>query len=546
MLRKPFPFRLRALCASGALLLIPALLRAQQAPPHVPHDEVSTAPPTGQLQGLTDAIRQLQAQVQVLSAQVGALREEQQSSQQEVRELRRELSLARAQLAALPARPEVSGSYSYAHGEPDVGPPPAGNDAAATEQGATLEKRIEALEENQQLLEGKVGEQYQDKVESGSKYRLRLSGLLLANLFINRGRVDNLDYPEIATGPQFLGSNGAFAGSLRQSLFHLQAFGPDVAGARTSAEVSFDFAGGFPNAPNGTTLGLMRLRTGLVRLDWKDTSLIAGQDSLFFAPLSPSSLASVAVPPLSYAGNLWAWTPQVRVEHRFHATEKSTFTVQGGILDSLSADLPNTQYDRSASWGEQSGFPAVATRVAWSHPALGGEFILGLGGYYGRQDWGFDRKVDSWAGTVDLILPLGKYLDFTGAFYRGRAMGGYGGGIGQVVLFSGSFVSPATALHALDSLGGWAQLKYKPAPKFEVNGAFGQDNPYASQLAMFSGNASYFATLLARNQSWFVNFIHKPRSDVLLSLEYRRLLTTPAASAANPANQVSLSVGYLF
>ena len=48
------------------------------------------------------------------------------------------------------------------------------------------------------MMEGKINDQYQTKVESGSKYRLRLSGLVLLNLFENRGTVDNLDFPELA------------------------------------------------------------------------------------------------------------------------------------------------------------------------------------------------------------------------------------------------------------------------------------------------------------------------------------------------------------
>ena len=41
-------------------------------------------------------------------------------------------------------------------------------------------------------------EQRQTKVESGSKFRLKLSGLALFNAFDDSGRVDNLDVPSIA------------------------------------------------------------------------------------------------------------------------------------------------------------------------------------------------------------------------------------------------------------------------------------------------------------------------------------------------------------
>jgi len=66
---------------------------------------------------------------------------------------------------------------------------------------------------------------------------------------------------------------------------------------------------------------------------------IAGQDNAFISPLSPTSFASLAVPTFGYAGNLWGWIPQVRVEHRFDISDGHNVTVQGGILDNLVASL---------------------------------------------------------------------------------------------------------------------------------------------------------------------------------------------------------------
>src|SRR4029077_9292163 len=176
--------------------------------------------------------------------------------------------------------------------------------------------RISRLEEDQQLAENKLRDQYQTKVESSSKYKLRLSGIVLFNAFTNRGFVNNQDFPSLALEREDDDPKGTFGASLRQSQIGIQAFGPEIAGAHTSADVNFDFAGGFAYTPNGVSAGIVRLRTGTVRMDWKNTSLIAGQDYLFFAPLAPTSLATLATPALSYSGDLWAWVPQVRVEHR--------------------------------------------------------------------------------------------------------------------------------------------------------------------------------------------------------------------------------------
>jgi hypothetical protein len=367
-------------------------------------------------------------------------------------------------------------------------------------------------------------------------------------LFENRGTVDNLDFPEVAESQQANEPNaspGQFGGSLRQSQIRLQAYGPDVAGARTSADVNLDFAGGFPTAPNGAWMGLIRMRTAVVRLDWSNTSLVVGQDRLFFAPLAPTSLATLAIPALSYAGNLWAWTPQVRIEHRIPLSEASSLSIQGGILDSVTGDTPQEYYDRYPSWGEQSGQPAYAVRISWSHRMFGQDFTVGAGGFYGRQNWGFQHNVDGWAGTTDLTLPLGKRWEFTGEFYRGRSVAGLGGGIGQSVLLNGPFGSPATTFRGLDSMGGWTQLKFKIKPNFEINGAFGVDNPFAGELRQFNATTIYPGAY-TRNLSPLVNFIYQIRSDILFSTEYRYLDSSVLDSGAFSAHQVALSLGYIF
>jgi hypothetical protein len=290
----------------------------------------------------------------------------------------------------------------------------------------------------------------------------------------------------------------------------------------------------------------MRLRTGTVRFDWPKTSLVAGQDSLFFAPLRPTSIATMAIPALAYSGNLWSWTPQIRVEHKFAVSESASVLVQGGILDSLSGEIPPSEYYRYPSWGESSGQPAYAARVAWTKGIHGQNLTLGAGGYYGRQSWGFGRTVDGWAGTIDVTVPLGRLFEFTSEFYRGRAIGGLGGGIGQSVIWNGSLVNPATQVYGLNSVGGWAQLKYKATSKLQFNGAFGQDNPYAPELREYGGNTTFYPVPLSKNQSGFVNFIYQARSDLVFSLEYRRLKTFTLDSTANSANLVNLSVGYIF
>jgi hypothetical protein len=511
------------------------------------------------IKALVASVNRLQSQVEILNSQMSELRNAQQDALRGAEQLRTELNKTREELEAKtsstpalyearPASSQVSPTsvpYSSSLSSASASSPGQAQSPDDSSHG-DLQQRVSKLEEDQGLMNDKIVEQSQTKVESGSKYRVRLSGLVLLNTAVTRGSVDNLDVPQIAVPPEAPGVAGSFSGSLRQSQIGIETFGPDIAGARTSANVKFDFAGGFPSVPNGAAFGVVRLRTGTVRLDWANTSIVAGQDAIFFAPLTPTTLSSLAIPALSYTGNLWSWTPQVRIEHRFALSENSGIRVQAGILDSLTGDIPPFQSYRYPSVGEESGQPAYATHVGYSRRIFGRDLNVGIGGYYGRENWGFGRAVDGWAGVTDVSVPLGEFLDFSAEFYRGRAVGGLGGGVGQSILLSGPVFNANTAIYGLDSTGGWLQLKFKPKPNFEVNFAYGEDLPFAGELKRFPATALYYGYSISRNQSPFVNFIYRVRSDALFSVEYKRLQTNPLNGNAYIANQVIMSLGYAF
>lgn len=530
----------RTFCACSLMpsffLLSANTVGAQQTAPVV-------SPP--QTEAVTASIRELQEQVRELRRAVDQIRSESARYHAETMQLRRELQAARAQLDSSFVETQPTATGQHAASLVSSLPAESGRAQQQTQAGP-IEDRVARLEEDVQLQAGKIDEQYQTKVESASKYRVRLSGLALLNLFIDRGTVNNQDVPSIALAPSPLDSKGSFGGTLRQSEIGLEVFGPHLAGARTTGDLQFDLGGGFPDLSNGVTFGLFRLRTGTMRLDWSHTSVIAGQDNVFFSPLSPTSFASLIVPAFNYAGNLWAWVPQVRVEHRFDLSSDSHVTWQGGILDNLTGETPPFQAQRVPQAGERSGQPGYGMRVAWTHPAFGQPLTFGLGGYYSRQDWSLGRHVDGWAGTADWEVPLGRWFGLSGEFYIGDAMGGLGGGIGQSVVISGPFADPTTEVRSVDSIGGWSQLKFKPTSRWEFNGAFGLDTARAEDLRAFLVTQPTYYSLPARNRSSFLNFIYRPYSNLLFSAEYRHLRTFQLNGSGPTADQVNLMMGILF
>jgi hypothetical protein len=459
-----------------------------------------------------DTLRQLRAEVARLASSLEATRDELKSCRDEIHQLRGELQNSNAALAAQIGQADTAHSLADIH-------------------------------EEQALTESRVGQLYQTKVESGSKYRVRLSGLVLFNTFYNRGTVDTISVPNLAqaTPPGQVGGN--VGATFRQTLFTLQAFGPEVGGARTSGEVQFDFYGGFSRTLDGYVLGLARLRTANIELDWKNWSLRLAQDKPFFAPLTPTTLAALGTPEFAYSGNLWTWTPQIVAHRNLQVSEKAKAHLQFGMLDPLDGELPQNMFLRMPEAGELSRMPGFAARQSWDFPIGGQSATIGAGGYFARQDYGFGRVVDAWAATLDWNLPFGERWALSGELHRGLGLGGMWGGIGTSAVYTGPDDAPASNVVGVNTVGGWTQLKFKPALKWEMNGAFGEESPFAADLLQ-TGNPGYLPVL--RNWTTMVNVIDRPKSNLMLSLEYRHLNTVMFGGQTHTAEHINVGVGVAF
>ena len=533
-----------AVFSATVLILGAGLLVAQEQPP-------AGSPPSHD-DGTLNAVHDLQEQVRQLRALVDDMRSENAQSRAEMQQLRQELQSTRSFLerpAVLSThRPTQASSERSAYGLNA----PASGESASTAQSApepssgTLEDRVQKLEDSTSLLGSKVDEHYQTKVETASKYRARLSGIVLMNMFRNLGASNNLDFPDYAQQTPFLTPAATFGFTMRQSEIGLEIFGPTVAGAKTSANVQFDFTGGFPATGNAVNFGIVRLQTASLHFNWDSTSVVAGQDSLFVSPLSPTSFASLAIPTFAYAGNLWGWTPQLRIEHRFDLSDQQTLTLQGGIIDNLDWEYQPDPFYRTAHAGEHSGQPAYGVRTAWSRPVFEHPLRFAAAGYYGRQNWTWGRYTDAWAGMLDWQIPITPRLALSGEFYRGRGIGGLGAAQGLSVVFGGSPYSVFSPIRGLNDIGGWSQVKYQLTPKLELNGVFSDDNAYAADVRGFATDANNFGTILGRNRGMLANFVYRPRSDLLFSAELRRLRSFPVYSSSSVTNQVNLAMGILF
>jgi hypothetical protein len=420
------------------------------------------------------------------------------------------------------------------------------NHPSGNEEPRSVEPSAAIADQDASFLAAKVAELHQSKVESASKYRVKLSGLVLFNSYRNSGSLDMQDLPSLAfpSSPGF--PEGSIGATLRQTVLGIDATGPKLFGAQSSAGVAIDFAGGSPTTSYGVASGLIRLRTAQIRLDWKGTSLSIGQSTPFFSPLSPTSYATMLEPALAWSGNLWVWTPQIEIERRFFLRRGSFLVLQGGLLDPLTEQTPLFQ-GRVPTAGEATRVPALAGRIALDRSSAAHyPFSIGFGGYRARQRYQTFNGINSWTLNGDFRVLVGNHLELSGEWYTGQAVGGLGGGIWTSVVYSDSAESH-TAIHPLRSTGGWMQLKVKPATRFEINGALGQDENFGENLRYFSTPfTDYGFIALKKNSTGLVNVVYTPNSFLLFSLEYRHLFTASALGENASGDHVNFAAGVRF
>jgi hypothetical protein len=480
------------------LVVLPGIVAAQEAS--------GNAGPSSQV---------LQQQVDRLAAMLAQEESALKESQARIAELRREV----VALGASVPGSRNDGQAAWAEQE-------------AGEAAGRLEGQVNALREQQELQQSEIATHEQSKVESASKFPVKLTGLILVNGFFNSTGVDSIQTPTVA-----LGGNGTAGISLRQTVLGLDARGPHVFGAASSGDVRADFFGS-GSTSSYTSGGVARLRTAHAELDWDAARAFVALDRPIVNPNTPSSLTAVAVPGLAWSGNLWNWIPQVGA-----AYEHAHVVVQAAV-----ADVPNpppmsgTAVNTSGpSLAEQSRRPGSEARVGYTYGDAVTGLQLGLGGYYSPHR-GDDYHFDAWAATFDYRVPVTRYFELSGNVYRGAALGGLGAGAFKDYVWRRTDDS----YHALDDAGGWAQLKARLSERLEWNAAYGVDNAFAGELRPYVSLGSGWYQNLARNATITSNFIYSPTAYTLFSLEYRRVDSGSAGGAASRADVYGVAAGYRF
>jgi len=460
-------------------------------------------------------------QIQDLKAAVATTQAQLEQSQLQLEQMKQRLNALELQVA--------QGGYGSTTPRPDTASSPSTPRQDAVKD---LAAAVDDIREQQSMQAAQIATHDQTKLESESRYPIKITGLLLFNAFVNTRAVDVPETPSASLfGP---GSTGA---TVRQTILGFDARGPHLLGAESYADLRIDFDGTpqpesavntYPGAYSSNAT-FLRLRTAHAGLQWKHTGAYFSLDRPIFNPDAPTSLTAVAVPALAWSGNLWAWNPQLGVKQTIPLSPSRELQLEAALIDvgqsPVTPRLPNLNAAGAVpTSAETSRWPGLDAHIALLGSALreSGNRI-GIGGHVAPLRDPTGRRFTSWAGTADahFVLPAG--LSFSANAYRGLALGGLGGGAYKDFLY---YVEPATGTYyfrPLDDVGGWAELKDQVNQRLEFNAALGLDNGFANELRPYSIPGGNYYQNLARNRTATGNVIFKPSAFLLFSVEYRRI-----------------------
>jgi hypothetical protein len=431
-------------------------------------------------------------QVQEILSRLDQLEKDNQSLLEEVRALRQQVSTLRLQ-------------------------PPGENSPA----------QQAAAEDRQAVDENRIAELAQTKVEASEKFPIRITGMALFNASVNGRFNGDMENPLVASATPG-GMTGD--GTLRQSTLGLLFNGPQTFwNGKISGSIYMDFFGGSTSSLDH----LVRLRTAALDIDWKNTSVMFGQDKPLISPRNPDSLAQVGYLPLSGAGNLWLWQPQARVEQRFSLGDNSGLRVQAAVFETSSLDYASDPYIYMEAPSQQEySRPGGEGRVELWHRWSGDDRVEIAGGYHYNQNRVNETLVPSEVYSLDWFLRPMSRLEFSGMFFHGQNVATLGS-LPQGFIVQ-SYDGDVIAVH---STGGWAQIRVPITSRLAWDLYGGQQDDRNSDLAY---------GYIGKNQGYFSNLMYRIAPNVIVSLEGGQVRTTYIGMGNRVNDHYDLGLAYLF
>ena len=394
--------------------------------------------------------------------------------------------------------------------------------SAAISANASTASASTSTEEQVEIQGQRIEEQAQTKVEASQRFPIRLTGMALFNTFLNSRQNGGSDYPTAASATPGTDRAGA---TVRQTQLGLEYFGPRTfLGGNVHGALYMDFYQGA--APLQEWI---RLRTATLQVDWATRGIKAGVDKPIFNPREPDSLAQVGVSPLTGAGNLWLWMPQLRLEQDFSLGASSGLRAQMGAVETHEANPygptpPGVQIE-TVRPGVEGHFEA------WHK--LDDERRLELAvGFHSSTTHADGFSIPSNLVSLDWFFNPWRRVEFSGAFFSGQNVANLGtGAVNQGYYIYGSYAE------AIDSRGGWGQLTIHTVRRLDLHLFTGQQDYRAGQLRQGS---------VGRNLLFGGNLFFRVAPNVLLGPEVTELRTFYLGLGNRIDNHYDLALAYRF
>jgi hypothetical protein len=358
-------------------------------------------------------------------------------------------------------------------------------------------------------------------------------GILIANVNYNTSALDPGSFSGFAFPDIPFTNTAQFNISPGNTYLGVDIKWPKIGKWEINGKVDFNLRGPTPLRSNNIFAPLFIHVYGEAKTE--RYRIMAGQAEDLVSPITSNSVNAY---PFSYLpGKLGFFRPQVRFETYQPIRDDFTFIFQGAISQAI-----QTFQVADEVIGDQAGFPDGQMRVAIGRgkPDLRDiyprrPFELGVSGHFGkRQGTQLGRiltqnNITSWSGDIDLTLKIGRKLRFNGEFFSGSVLGDFAGGIFQTF-------NPVR-LVGIRAAGAWAQLTYDISDKWQVNGAYGRDDPFNRDLA--PGQRSL-------NEVGFGNFYYRITPRLWVAMEFSRWRTDWVGLPAGRAFRVEPAVLFFF
>ena len=371
------------------------------------------------------------------------------------------------------------------------------------------------VEERVDIQEQRIEDQAQTKVEASQKFPIRLTGMALFNAFMNSKQSGGVDYPVIAaaTGPGHAGA------TVRQTVVGLEFDGPQaIWGGKVSGSVYMDFF-------SGGTAQAMRIRTASIAIAWQDRRVVAGFEKPIFNPREPSSLAQVGISPLTGAGNLWLWLPQVRFEQEVHLGSSN------GVLAQVGAVQTREIGPYVGTVVPEAARPGAEGRFNFYHKLDDERRMEIAAGFHTSTTHAGGQSIPSNLFSMDWFFNPWKRVEFSGVFYSGQNVAHLGSGTRQ------GFAVYDGYGYAVRSRGGWGQLTLHALPRLDFHFFTGQVDDANHDLGVGS---------IGKNLLFGGNAYFRLAPNVLLGFEASQVRTMYIGQGVRINNHYDLALAYLF